>query len=142
MVSAALLWLGHTSSRLPVFKCLSDPFFVSMKVLFFSTSVSRARLSNTVLLTFILITTLTFSDPFFLFLYPVLLFFPLSSFGSYCTTGTKKPAVFSFWLNFLSKSLCMLLLDKWPLRFQRSFHLQVLLTTVSHLLMPSVSQRI
>lgn len=47
---------------------------------------------------------------------------PLSSHGSYCTVGTKKAAILFSWLKFLSKSSCMLLLDKWPLRFQRSFH--------------------
>lgn len=69
-------------------------------------------------------------------------FVPLSSHGSCCTIETKTSAVLFFWLKFLSKSSCMLLPDKWPPRFQRSFHFQVLLTTVSHLFTLAVSQRV
>lgn len=46
--------------------------FVSTKVLFFSTTVYGSRLGNMVLLAFTLITTLTFTDPLLLFLFPVL----------------------------------------------------------------------
>lgn len=110
------LWLCHTS-RLPVFKCLSDPLSSRLWFCF------RAPISeNMVRLAFTLITTLTFTDPLLLLLFPILLLYHFPLMDPTAPSGRRSPLPCFFWLKFLSKSSCMLLLDKWPLRFQKSFH--------------------